>query len=86
MKNTGIILALLLASASFAQSGIVGKTITIKGKPIVMTTAQIMAREQAYGPKLPIRKIKDLAVRNENGPTRGAAPSMHLKISLHAIG
>ena len=79
MKNTGIILALLLASASFAQSGIVGKTITIKGKPIVMTTAQIMAREQAYGPKLPIRKIKDLErdqeVERENLPQNPKSPS-----------
>ena len=58
MKKFGIALFVMLGCASFAFSAQVGKAITLKTKPIVETSAQIMAREQLYGPKLPIKKIK----------------------------
>ena len=37
-------------------------------------------------PRATSRKPQGLGTSTENGPTRGAEPSMHLKISLHAIG
>ena len=58
MKKFGIALLVMLGCASQAFSDQVGKAFTLKTKPIVETSAQIMARELEYGPKLPIKKIK----------------------------
>ena len=65
MKKTGIIIATLLATASIASADIVGKAVTVHSKIISMTSDQLMARERVYGPKLPIRKLKDYETEHE---------------------
>ena len=65
MKKFGILFVALLALTGVSFGDTVGKATTLKTRPIVETTAQIMARERAYGPKLPIRKIKAYEEENE---------------------
>ena len=79
MKKSGIIIAALLAFASLAHGQIAGKAVTVKSKLTVRTTNQLMAYENAYGPKLPIRKIKDTETEHEyyrgNLQSRPGAPA-----------
>lgn len=65
MRKFGIIAIAVFAAANVSFGQVVGKAITVKSKPIVETTAQIMRRERLEGPKLPIRKIKDTETENE---------------------
>ena len=79
VKKSGIIIAALLAFASLAQAQTAGKAVTVKAKHIVRTTAQIMAYEKAYGPKVPILKLKNTETEHEyyrgNLQSRPGAPA-----------
>jgi hypothetical protein len=80
VKKSIFIVAALALGASLAYGDVVGKAYVVKTKPIVRTTAQIMAYENAYGPKLPIRKIKDNEVEHEyyrgNLPSHPGSPAV----------
>ncbi|MEI8283229.1 MAG: hypothetical protein WCG75_12550, partial [Armatimonadota bacterium] len=65
MKKTGIIIAALFATVNMAFADIVGKAVVVQTKPIIRTSDQLMANERSYGPKLPIRKIKDFETEHE---------------------
>ncbi|MBI1331888.1 MAG: hypothetical protein GC165_03310, partial [Armatimonadetes bacterium] len=55
----------MLGSIAVSSAQTVGKAYTLSTKPIVETTAQIMQRERQFGPKLPIRKLKDTETEHE---------------------
>ncbi len=65
MKLTAIVTGLIVLAGAISQAQTPGKTFISKAKPIVETTAQIMARDRSQGPKRPVQKIKDYETEHE---------------------
>ncbi len=81
MKKSGIALFTVLALAGIANADQVGKAITLKVKPIVETSAQIMARETVYGPKLTIQTIKNNEEETESDFSRMPANPLSPRVA-----